>query len=67
MKFGKNYPCENEDKSRMEIFLENRRIIDEHNEQFAKGIVTYEMGLNKYSDRSADEFLTRMRSSDLLG
>lgn len=53
----------------MEIFLKNKQKIDEHNEQHSKGLVSYEMGLNEYSDLSPEEFRKQMkgfRKPDLL-
>lgn len=53
----------------MEVFLENRRTIDEHNKQFDKGFVSYKMDINKYSDLTSEEFVRRMngfRPSDML-
>lgn len=44
----------------MAIFLENRDKIDENNRLFGKGLVGYKMGINKYSDLSADEFRSQM-------
>lgn len=58
--YSKTYQNETEENYRMAVFLENKNKIDEHNEQFEKGLVTYKMGLNKYSDLTADEFRSRM-------
>lgn len=44
----------------MEIFLENKRSINKHNELYKNGAVSYEMDVNEYSDLSSDEFVTRM-------
>jgi len=41
---------------RMEIFLENKKMIDEHNELFAAGKVSFEMGLNHFSDMLTSEY-----------
>lgn len=59
-KYSKTYQDETEENHRMAVFLENKNKIAEHNELFDKGLVTYKMGLNKYSDLTADEFRSRM-------
>lgn len=54
----------------MAIFLDNKNKTEQHNQLFEKGLVTYEQGLNKYSDLTADEFRNRMngfRASPNLG
>lgn len=40
----------------MKIFIENLNKIAKHNELFKKGKVSYERGLNEYSDMHDDEF-----------
>ncbi|KAJ6642017.1 Cathepsin L, partial [Pseudolycoriella hygida] len=52
----KSYETEGEETTRKLAFMENKRLIAEHNEKFERGEVTYEMGLNEYSDMSAEEF-----------
>lgn len=59
-KYSKTYQNETEENRRKAVFLENKNKITEHNELFEKGLVTYKMGLNKYSDLTADEFRSRM-------
>lgn len=69
-KYSKNYPNETEENRRMAIFLDNKNKTEQHNQLFEKGLVTYEQGLNKYSDLTADEFRNRMngfRASPTLG
>lgn len=61
LKYGKKYQNESEEKSRMEIFLKNKLKIDAHNEQHSKGLVSYDMGFNEYSDLSADEFRKHLK------
>lgn len=45
----------------MEIFLKNKHQIDEHNERHSNGMVSFKMGLNKFSDLSPDEFNAQMK------
>lgn len=47
----------------MEIFLQHKKEIEQHNEVFKKGIVTYKMGINKYSDLAPNEFVNLMNGS----
>lgn len=44
----------------MSVFLEHKRQIDEHNEQYEKGLVSYKMGINQYSDWTSAEFVRQM-------
>ena len=44
----------------MKIFLKNRNKIAEHNKLFNEGNVTFEMGLNEYSDLTSEEFAAIM-------
>lgn len=44
----------------MVIWLEHKHKIEEHNQQYENGIVSFRMDLNKYSDMKHDEFVSRM-------
>lgn len=61
MKYGKNYRIETEEKTRMEIFLNNKHEVEKHNKKHANGLVTFKMGLNKYSDLTPEEFSAQMK------
>jgi len=52
---GKSYSL-SEEQHRMQIFSKNREEIANHNARFVKGEVTYSMGLNQFSDLTADEY-----------
>ncbi|CAH1101124.1 unnamed protein product [Psylliodes chrysocephalus] len=58
-KFNKNYGTPEEEQHRLEVFLENSKKIDAHNEKFAKGEVSYSQGLNQFSDLTAEEWKNR--------
>lgn len=58
--YSKKYQNESEENDRMAIFLNNKKTIDEHNKRYEKGLETYNMGLNKYSDLSNEEFVKQM-------
>ena len=60
MQYSKEYQNETEENQRMQVFLDNKRVIDEHNDQYAKGLASYLMGINQYSDLTSEEFVTRM-------
>lgn len=51
----KNYEPE-EDTKRFEIFKTNLQRIVEHNDKYAKGEVTYSMGINQFTDKTSEEF-----------
>lgn len=44
----------------MSIYLENRANVQRHNLLFDRGVVTFRMGMNEYSDLSHEEFQTQM-------
>ncbi|XP_031622652.1 cathepsin L1-like [Contarinia nasturtii] len=57
LKYSKKYENHTEDLMRMNIFKENRQKIAEHNEIYEKGLVSYQMALNKFADWTNDEFV----------
>lgn len=60
MQFSKRYANFAENARRMNIYMKNKNTIDVHNKLFMSGRSTYEMGLNKYSDLSHEEFVAQM-------
>lgn len=54
-KHNKSYSDHGEDERRRAIFEENLVKVDLHNEKFKKGEVSYEMGVNQFSDLTEDE------------
>ncbi|XP_055296468.1 procathepsin L-like [Sitodiplosis mosellana] len=56
VKHSKSYANDEEHDLRMNIFLQHRKKIAEHNKRFDEGLVTYEMGLNGFSDMTFEEF-----------
>lgn len=68
-KYSKNYQNEAEEKFRASIFLNNKRKIVEHNELYEKGLVTFIMGVNKYSDLAHNELsaIKGLKSEHFLG
>ncbi|XP_037943272.1 procathepsin L-like [Teleopsis dalmanni] len=55
-KYNKIYDTAEEFKRRLEIFIENLKLITEHNLNFTQGISTFELETNEYADWSAKEF-----------
>ncbi|KAH8370499.1 hypothetical protein KR093_003695 [Drosophila rubida] len=53
---GKSYVDENEEQVRLQIFKDNKELIDKHNERYAAGEETYEMGVNQFTDMLSWEF-----------
>lgn len=51
--YGKQYQSDDETQKRLEIFSDNYKKIQEHNE---KPDMTYKMGVNKFTDLTKDEF-----------
>lgn len=49
-----------ENQLRKRIFLASKQMIEEHNEKYKAGEETFEMGLNKYSDLSHDEYMNQL-------
>ncbi|XP_067004611.2 cathepsin L [Anabrus simplex] len=56
----KKYASPREEQYRMQIFMETANKIAKHNEAFARGEVSYKMGLNKFADMTNEEFINTM-------
>jgi C1A family cysteine protease len=54
--FGKVYASADEEAARFKIFQDKLAWVNQHNEEFAKGMWTYTVGINQFSDMTADEF-----------
>lgn len=52
---NKAYPDPVEDALRKSLFIANLAMIETHNEKYKKGEVSYELGINQFSDRKAEE------------
>ncbi|CAG0902840.1 unnamed protein product, partial [Darwinula stevensoni] len=50
LEHDKKYASEEEEQFRMNVYLENRHYVAEHNQMFARGATTFSVALNKYSD-----------------
>ncbi|XP_034256093.1 uncharacterized protein LOC117654060 isoform X2 [Thrips palmi] len=58
-KHNKVYESPEEEARRFTVFQDNKKRIDEHNEKFSKGEVTFSTGLNAFSDLTAEELKQR--------
>ncbi|CAG9562303.1 unnamed protein product [Danaus chrysippus] len=56
----KQYDSETEEKFRMKIYAENKHKVAKHNQRYQKGLVTYRLKTNKYSDMLHHEFVNTM-------
>lgn len=57
---NKHYPNADEEQARMKNFMDNSKEIAEHNKLYQAGQVSYEKGLNEFSDMTHDEFHSQM-------
>jgi len=57
---GKTYATQEEEIARFNIFVENQRAIDAHNEEFKAGKHTFQLAMNKFGDMTNEEFRTTM-------
>ncbi|KAG5674826.1 hypothetical protein PVAND_004772 [Polypedilum vanderplanki] len=55
-KHSKTYHNKTEEQNRFKIFSENYLFIKKHNKRFQKGLETYELGINQFTDLTRDEF-----------
>lgn len=58
-KFEKSYEGQDEEQQRKATYFENVKTMEEHNQKFEKGEVTWSMGINQFSDLTKEEFKNR--------
>jgi len=56
VKFNREYPNEEEENFRKQLFADNLEFIREHNLKYAAGEVSYSVGINHFSDWTREEF-----------
>ena len=61
--YGKRYSSKAELTTRQAIFESNLQKISEHNAKYLKGEVSYEMGVNQFTDLTLDEFQATLTGS----
>lgn len=59
-KYSKKYKNLAEDRHHMKTYLSHKQEIDKHNQLYSKGLVSFSMSLNEYTDIPHDEFVTRL-------
>ncbi|EFA07480.1 procathepsin L [Tribolium castaneum] len=57
-KHGRNFLFSKEEFFRKSLFQKKLQEIEDHNERYRKGLETYEMGINKFSDYTDDELFS---------
>ncbi|KAH8307749.1 hypothetical protein KR044_012241 [Drosophila immigrans] len=62
-KHHKVYKDVSEELKRLQVFLENRKLIESHNMRYATGKVSYKMGVNQFTDLRSKEFQEIVLSS----
>lgn len=60
LKFHKSYHNEQEEQVRLQIYLEKKQFVEEHNQRFQKGEVSFKLGINQFSDMLAHEVTQKM-------
>ncbi|XP_018569740.1 cathepsin L1-like [Anoplophora glabripennis] len=61
LEFKKSYDTVEEEQRKFNIFKDNLKMINAHNEKFKAGLTTYEMEVNKFADLTADEYTTKYK------
>lgn len=51
----------------MKIFMENRHKIAKHNQRYEQGLVSYQLGMNKYADMLHHEFTAVLNGFNKTG
>ncbi|CAD6992699.1 unnamed protein product [Ceratitis capitata] len=62
--YNKHYATDTEERRRESIFLKHSAFIEEHNQNYTKGLTSFELGINEYADWSEEEFMSFMSGSD---
>ncbi|KAI0983616.1 hypothetical protein GJ496_009452 [Pomphorhynchus laevis] len=60
MKYNKIYKSSDEERFRREVFIENMRYIEDHNEQYLRGKETFYLGPNELLDRTDHEMSSKI-------
>ncbi|KAL7732354.1 hypothetical protein ACLKA6_004338 [Drosophila palustris] len=63
VEFNKLYKDVMEERERLIVYLNNMQLIKRHNQRYAAGKESYEMGVNQFTDLSPEEFKSLMLSS----
>ncbi|KAM8708945.1 hypothetical protein ACLKA7_015849 [Drosophila subpalustris] len=63
VEFNKVYKDVKEERERLIAYLNNKQLITRHNQRYAAGKESYEMGVNQFTDLSPEKFKSLMLSS----
>ncbi|XP_055383350.1 procathepsin L-like [Condylostylus longicornis] len=63
IQYGKVYNSYEEEATRKETFANTLKKIEEHNKNYAKGLSTFEMGVNEFADFTVDEYKAKLERS----
>uniref|UniRef100_A0A1B6F9B9 Cathepsin propeptide inhibitor domain-containing protein n=1 Tax=Cuerna arida TaxID=1464854 RepID=A0A1B6F9B9_9HEMI len=55
IKYVRDYATPEEELKRRDIFLKNLKYVREHNEKYKRGEVSFEVGINEFSDWTKEE------------
>ncbi|CAH1392203.1 unnamed protein product [Nezara viridula] len=58
--FSKSYSDQAQDQMRKEIYLKNKKFVEEHNKKHEAGLVSYRLGLNNFSDLTEEEMKSHL-------
>ena len=65
-KFSKTYKNRTEENHHMRIFLKHKAEIEEHNQMYDEGLVSYTVSLNSFSDVEHSDFVAVMREAKYI-
>ncbi|KAJ3648348.1 hypothetical protein Zmor_020158 [Zophobas morio] len=59
--YAKTYQDQAEESYRKSIFFKNLQTIEDHNQKYTQGLVTYTVAINKFADRTVNELAKASR------
>ncbi|KAH8399520.1 hypothetical protein KR222_010276, partial [Zaprionus bogoriensis] len=63
LRHNKLYESKAVELKRLQIFQDNKKLIDLHNQRYEMGKETFKMGVNQFTDLSPSEFRSLMLST----
>lgn len=65
-KYSKTYKNRTEENRHMRTFLKHKAKVEEHNEKYNEGLVSYTMSLNSFSDIENSDFAAVMKEIEYI-